>query len=153
MAIIVDALTDNRNRTVSDIRTAFSKNGGNLGESGSVSYQFTRKGLIVYPASVGDEETVFEAALDAGAENVETDNENHEIYTDDNSLHEVEKAIEASLGEPQSAKLIWHAADQIELDEENARKLLNLLDALDDIDDVQEVSGNYQVSDEVMTKL
>ena len=153
VAIIVDALTDNRNRTVSDVRTLFAKNGGNIGESGSVSYQFSRKGLIVYPASAADEEAAFEAALEAGAENVESDDENHEIYTDDNSLHEVTKALESSLGEPVSAKLIWHAADEIDLDEDNARKLLNLLDALDDNDDVQEVSGNYHVSDDVMAKL
>lgn len=153
VALIVDALTDNRNRTVAEVRTIFSKNGGNMGETGSVSYMFARKGLIVYPASAASEEKVFEAALEAGAENVESDDENHEIYTDADGLHEVEKALEERLGEPQSAKLIWYAAEEIDLDEDNAKKLLNLLDALDDNDDVQEVSGNYRVSDEVMAQL
>ena len=153
VALIVDALTDNRNRTVAEVRTIFSKNGGHLGESGSVNYLFERKGLIIYPAAAADEETVFEAALEAGAENVESDDEVHEIYTAADDLHEVGKSLEAALGEPQSAKLIWHAGDQIDLDEENAGKLLKLLDALDDDDDVQEVSGNYNVPDEVMEKL
>lgn len=153
VALIVDALTDNRNRTVAEVRTIFSKNGGHLGESGSVNYLFERKGLIVYPASAADEETVFEAVLEAGAENVESDDEVHEIYTAADDLHEVGKSLEAALGEPQSAKLIWHAGDRIDLDEENAGKLLKLLDALDDDDDVQEVSGNYNVPDEVMEKL
>lgn len=153
VALIVDALTDNRNRTVSDVRTIFSKHGGNLGESGSVNYLFERKGLIVYPASAAGEEEVFEAALEAGAENVECDDENHEIYTSADDLHEVEKALESALGEPTSAKLIWHAADEIDLDADNAGKLLRLLDALDDNDDVQEVSGNYNVPDDVMAAL
>jgi len=153
VSLIVDALTDNRNRTVAEVRTLFSKNGGNLGESGSVNYLFQRKGLIVYPASAASENEVFEAALKAGAENVESDDENHEIYTGADDLHGVEKALEESLGEPQSAKLIWYAADEIDLDEDNAGKLLNLLDALDDNDDVQEVSGNYNVPDDVMEKL
>ena len=153
VALIVDALTDNRNRTVAEVRTALSKTGGNLGETGSVNYLFTRKGLIVYPAAAAGEEAVFEAAIEAGAEDVQSDDENHEIYTDADGLHEVEKALEDALGRPQSAKLVWHAADQIELDEDGARKLLNLLDVLDDNDDVQEVSGNYRVSDAVMASL
>ncbi len=153
VALIVDALTDNRNRTVAEVRTIFSKNGGNLGASGSVNYLFQRKGLIVYEASDVDEEKVFEAALEAGAENVESDDEVHEIYTAADDLHEVEKVLEGKLGEPQSAKLIWHAAEEIDLGQDDAEKLLNLLDALDDNDDVQEVSGNYNVPDDVMAGL
>ena len=153
VALIVDALTDNRNRTVADVRTIFVKCGGNLGETGSVSYMFERKGLIVFPASVGDEETVFEAALEGGAEDVRSDDENHEIYTGAEDMHEVVKALEGNLGEPTSATLVWHANDQIDLGVEEAGKLLKLLDALDDNDDVQEVSGNYNVPDDVMSEL
>ncbi|MEE8258374.1 MAG: YebC/PmpR family DNA-binding transcriptional regulator [Sphingomonadales bacterium] len=153
VAVIVDILTNNRNRTAADVRTIFSKNGGNMGESGSVSFMFERKGLIVYDAAAGDEETVFEAALEAGAENVESDDEVHEIYTGDNDLHGVARAMEKALGAAQSARLIWHAKDQIDLDVDNAGKLLKLLDALDDNDDVQEVSGNYNVPEDVMAQL
>lgn len=153
VAVIVDILTNNRNRTAADVRAIFSKNGGNMGESGSVSFMFERKGLIVYDAAVGDEEAVFEVALEAGAENVESDDEVHEIYTGDNDLHDVARAMEKALGAAQSAKLIWHAKDQIDLDVDNAGKLLKLLDALDDNDDVQEVSGNYNVPEDVMAQL
>ncbi|MGY8985418.1 MAG: YebC/PmpR family DNA-binding transcriptional regulator [Sphingomonadales bacterium] len=153
IAIIVEALTDNKNRTASDVRTIFSKNGGNLGESGSVNYMFDRVGLIVYPLDVGDADAIFEAALEAGAENLESSDESHEIYTDGQDLHEVTKALEEALGEPSSAKLIWKAKEDMPVDEEVAGKLLNLLDALDDCDDVQEVFGNYDVSDEIMEKL
>lgn len=153
VALIVDALTDNRNRTVADIRTIFSKAGGNLGATGSVNYLFTRRGLIVYPARIGSEEKVFEAALEAGAIDVQSDDENHEIYTEADDLHDVEKALEKKLGSPNSAKLVWWASDLIDLDADNAGKLLKLLDNLDDNDDVQEVSGNYNVSDEIMAQL
>ena len=153
IAIIVEALTDNRNRTASDVRTIFAKNSGNLGESGSVNYMFDRAGLIVYGIEAGDADTIFEAALEAGAENVESTDENHEIYSEGNGLHEVAKALEDALGEPISAKLIWKAKEDMPVDEEVAGKLLNLLDALDDCDDVQEVFGNYDVSDEIMEKL
>ena len=153
IAIIVEALTDNKNRTASDVRTIFSKNGGNLGESGSVNYMFDRVGLIVYPLDAGDVDAIFEAALEAGAENLESSDESHEIYTDGQGLHEVTKALEEALGEPSSAKLIWKAKEDMPVDEESAEKLLNLLDALDDCDDVQEVFGNYDVSDEIMEKL
>ena len=153
VAVIVEALTDNRNRTASDVRTIFSKSGGNLGESGSVNYMFDRVGHIVFDAGVGDADTVFEAALEAGADNVESDDESHEIYTESSDLHDVVSALEAQLGEPSSAKLIWHPKDPLDLDKDGAEKFLRLMDALDDNDDVQEVYGNYNVSDEVMAQL
>ena len=153
VALIVDGLTDNKNRTVADVRTTFIKNGGNFGETGSVSYMFERKGLVVFPVSVGDEEAVFEAALEAGAEDVQSDDENHEIYSSAEDLHDVVKGLEGSLGEPTSATLVWHAKDKIDLGVEDAGKLLKLLDALDDNDDVQEVSGNFNVPDDVMSQL
>jgi len=153
VALIVDGLTDNRNRTAAEVRTIFSKNGGNLGATGSVNYLFERKGLIVYPASAGSEEKVFEAALEAGAEDVQSDDDSHEIYTGAEELHGVARALEDTLGEPQSAKLTWYAVEEIDLDVDNAGKLLRLLDALDDNDDVQEVSGNYNVPDDVMAEL
>ena len=153
VAIIVDALTDNRNRTASDLRMIFSKSGGNMGETGSVNYMFEHVGLITYPVEAGDADTVFEAALEAGAENVESTSDGHEIYTSADDLHQVARALEPSLGEPQSAKLTWHAKDPVPVDEEAAVKLFKLLDALDDNDDVQEIFGNYDVPDAIMEKL
>lgn len=153
VAIIVEALTDNRNRTATNVRTAFSKNGGNLGASGAVSHGFDRMGLITYPISAGDADSVFEAALEAGAEDVESSEDEHSIWTAMDSLHEVAKALEATLGEAESAKLAWKPQVLVEVDEANAATLLKMIDALEDDDDVQTVWGNYDVSDEVMAKL
>ena len=153
VALIVEALTDNRNRTASDVRAIFSKNGGNMGASGAVSHQFDRVGLITYPASAGSAEAVFEAALEAGAEDVASSEDGHEIYTAMEALHEVAKALEVKLGEPETAKLDWRAQLVVSLGEDDARQLMKLIDALDDNDDVQSVSGNYDVPDEVMAAL
>ena len=153
VAIIVEALTDNRNRTATNVRTAFSKNGGNLGASGAVSHGFDRMGLITYPISAGDADSVFEAALEAGAEDVESSEDEHSIWTAMDSLHEVAKALEATLGEAESAKLAWKPQVLVEVDEANAATLLKMIDALEDDDDVQTVWGNFDVSDEVMAKL
>ncbi len=153
VAIIVEALTDNRNRTATNVRTAFSKNGGNLGASGAVSHGFDRMGLIIYPASAGDADSVFEAALEAGAEDVESSEDEHSIWTAMDSLHEVAKALEAALGEAESAKLAWKPQVLVEVDEASAATLLKMIDALEDDDDVQTVWGNFDVSDEVMAKL
>jgi len=153
VAIIVEALTDNRNRTATNVRTAFSKNGGNLGASGAVSHGFDRMGLITYAISAGDANSVFEAALEAGAEDVESSEDEHSIWTAMDSLHEVAKALEATLGEAESAKLAWKPQVLVEVDEANAATLLKMIDALEDDDDVQTVWGNYDVSDEVMAKL
>ena len=153
VSIIVEALTDNRNRTATNVRTAFSKNGGNLGASGAVSHGFDRRGLITYPASAGDADSVFEAALEAGAEDVESNEDEHSIWTSMDALHEVAKALEATLGAAESAKLAWKPQLLVEVDEANAATLLKMIDALEDDDDVQTVWGNYDVSDEVMAKL
>ena len=153
VSIIVEALTDNRNRTATNVRTAFSKNGGNLGASGAVSHGFDRRGLITYPASAGDADSVFEAALEAGAEDVESNEDEHSIWTSMEALHEVAKALEATLGAAESAKLAWKPQLLVEVDEANAATLLKMIDALEDDDDVQTVWGNYDVSDEVMAKL
>lgn len=153
VALIIEALTDNRNRTATNVRTAVSKNGGNLGAGGSVSHGFDRLGLISYPASAGDPDKVFEAALEAGAEDVTSSEEGHEIWTAIDSLHEVAKALEPVLGEADGAKLAWRPQTQVSVGEEDAAKLLKLIDALDDDDDVQTVWGNYDVPEEVMAKL
>jgi len=153
VALIVEALTDNRNRTATNVRTAFSKNGGNLGASGSVSHGFERLGLIVYPASVGSEDKVLEAAMEAGAEDIQSDKDNHEIWTAAEDLHEVSSALEKVLGEAETVKLAWKPTLTAEVDEGTAQTLFKLLDALDDDDDVQTVWGNYEVSDEIMEKL
>jgi YebC/PmpR family DNA-binding regulatory protein len=153
VAIIVEALTDNRNRTATNVRTAFSKNGGNLGASGAVSHGFDRMGLITYPINAGDADSVFEAALEAGAEDVESSEDEHSIWTAMDSLHEVAKALEATLGDAESAKLAWKPQVLVEVDEANAATLLKMIDALEDDDDVQTVWGNFDVSDEVMAKL
>jgi YebC/PmpR family DNA-binding regulatory protein len=153
VSIIVEALTDNRNRTATNVRTAFSKNGGNLAASGAVSHGFDRRGLITYPASAGDADSVFEAALEAGAEDVESNEDEHSIWTSMDALHEVAKALEATLGAAESAKLAWKPQLLVEVDEANAATLLKMIDALEDDDDVQTVWGNYDVSDEVMAKL
>ncbi|MDD3799194.1 MAG: YebC/PmpR family DNA-binding transcriptional regulator [Novosphingobium sp.] len=153
VALIVEALTDNRNRTATNVRTAFSKNGGNLGASGAVSHGFERKGLIEYPASAGDEEKVLEAAIDAGADDVESSEDGHTIWTDMEALHEVAGALEKVLGEAESVKLAWKPNLTVDVAEGDAQTLFKLIDALDDDDDVQTVWGNYDVSDEVMAKL
>ncbi|MGN6500102.1 MAG: YebC/PmpR family DNA-binding transcriptional regulator [Tsuneonella sp.] len=153
VALIVEALTDNRNRTATNVRTAFSKNGGNLAASGAVSHGFERKGMIEYPASAGDEDKVLEAAIEAGADDVESADDGHVVWTGMESLHEVAGALEKTLGEPESVKLAWKPNLTVEVGEGDADTLLKLVDALDDDDDVQTVWGNYEVSDAVMEKL
>ena len=153
VSLIVEALTDNRNRTATNVRTIFSKNGGNLGASGSVSHGFDRLGLITYPASAGSADDVLEAAIDAGAEDVSSTEEGHEIWTAQEDLHEVAKALEKALGQPEGTKLAWRPQTPVEVGEGDAASLLKLIDALDDDDDIQTVWGNYEVPDEVMEKL
>ena len=153
VSLIIEALTDNRNRTATNVRTAVSKNGGNLGASGSVSHAFDRMGLISYPAKAGDADEVFEAALDAGADDVASSEDCHEIWTDIGALHEVAKALEPTLGEAEGAKLAWRPQVMVDVGESDAALLFKLIDTLDDDDDVQTVWGNYEVSDAVMEKL
>ena len=153
VSLIIETLTDNRNRTATNVKTAVSKNGGNIGAPGAVSHAFDRLGQITYPASVGDADAVFEAAFDAGAEDVSSGEDGHEIWTAQGDLHEVAKALEAKLGEPEGVKLAWRPQVMVAVDEKDAATLMKLLDALDDDDDVQTVWGNYDVSDEIMEKL
>ena len=153
VSLIVEALTDNRNRTATAVRTAFSKNGGNLGATGAVSHGFERKGMIEYGPAAGDEDKVLEAAIDAGADDVESDESGHVIWTEMEALHEVAGALEQTLGEPESVKLAWKPNITVAMDEKDAGTLLKLVDALEEDDDVQTVWGNYEVSDEVMEKL
>jgi YebC/PmpR family DNA-binding regulatory protein len=153
VSLIIETLTDNRNRTATNVRTAVSKNGGNLGAGGSVSHGFDRVGLISYPIGAGDPDKVFEAALEAGAEDVSSTEEGHEIWTAVESLHEVAKAIEPVLGEPEGAKLAWRPQTMVTVGEGDAGQLLKLIDALDEDDDVQTVWGNYDVPEDVMEKL
>ncbi|WP_309660982.1 YebC/PmpR family DNA-binding transcriptional regulator [Sphingomonas sp.] len=153
VALIVEALTDNRNRTATNVRTIFSKNGGNLGAGGSVSHGFERLGLIEYGAGAGDADTVFEAAIEAGAEDVESDDGGHQIWTALDQLHEVQKALEPLLGEAEGAKLAWKPSTSIEVRGDDAANLIKLIDSLDDDDDVQTVWGNYDVPDEELARL
>jgi YebC/PmpR family DNA-binding regulatory protein len=153
VALIVEALTDNRNRTATNVRTIFSKNGGNLGASGSVSHGFERLGLIIYPVGAGDAEKMLEAAIEAGAEDVESGEEIHEIWTAQEDLHEVAKSLEAALGEAESVKLAWRPQTSVDVGEEDAAPLIKLIEALDDDDDVQTVWGNYEMSEEVMERV
>jgi YebC/PmpR family DNA-binding regulatory protein len=152
VALIVEALSDNRNRTATNVRTAFSKNGGNLGASGSVSHGFTRMGLIEYAAAAGDADAVLEAAIEAGADDVESDEDGHRIWTSVDSLHQVAKALEALLGEPESTKLAWRPATEVEVRGDEATQLMKLLDALDDDDDIQTVWGNERIPDEELER-
>ena len=153
VALIVEALTDNRNRTATNVRTAFAKNGGNLGASGAVSHGFERLGLIEYGAGAGDADTVFEAALEAGADDVESDDDGHAIWTAIENLHPVSRELEKVLGEAEAVKLAWKPGLKVDLNEGDAGTLFKLIDVLDDDDDVQAVWGNYSVSDDVMEKL
>jgi YebC/PmpR family DNA-binding regulatory protein len=150
VAVIVETMTDNKNRTASVVRSTFSKNGGNLGETGSVGFMFDRMGEVVYHASVGDADTVMMAAIEAGAADVQSDDDSHVIYCMDSDLNDVSTALEAALGESESTKLIWKPNMTTELDLEGFTKLMKLLDLLEDDDDVQRVTTNMDVSDEIM---
>ncbi|MFU8898063.1 YebC/PmpR family DNA-binding regulatory protein [Roseinatronobacter thiooxidans] len=153
VAVIVEAMTDNRNRTASNVRSTFSKHGGNLGETGSVAFMFDRKGQVVYPLAVGDAETIMLAAIDAGAEDVETGEDEHVIWCEDTDLAAVSSALEEALGEASSTRLVWKPQTTTELDLDGARALMKLIDALEDDDDVQKVTANFEMSDEVMAEL
>ena len=153
VALIVEALTDNRNRTAGSVRTAFNKGGGAMGETNSVAFNFDRVGQITYPVAAGGEDTVMEAAIEAGADDVESSDAGHDIFCKPEDLNTVQKALEDSLGEPESARLDWRALNTVEVDEANALKLFNLLDVLDDDDDVQRVAANYEIDDAILAKL
>jgi YebC/PmpR family DNA-binding regulatory protein len=153
VAVIVETLTDNRNRTGGAIRSYFTKAGGALGETGSVGFMFNHVGEIVYPAKAGSEDKVLEAAIEAGADDVVSDAERHTITCTFENLSDVSKALEAVLGPADSAKAVWRPTTMTALDEERAQSMLKLVDTLEDDDDVQNVYSNFEVSDEVLAKL
>ena len=153
VALIVEALSDNRNRTATNVRTAFSKNGGNLGASGSVSHGFERMGLIEYGAGAGDADTVLEAAIEAGADDVESDEDGHEVWTSIDGLHGVAKAMEGALGEAEAVKLAWKPSTEVSVTGDDVSLLMKLIDTLEEDDDIQTVWGNYDISDEDLAKL
>lgn len=153
VAVIVEGLTDNRNRTASEVRAAFSKHGGSMGESNSVSFMFQRLGVVAYPVTAASEEAMLDAAIEAGADNAEMTAEEHEITCAMENLFAVRDALEARFGEPSSAKLDWRPENTVTLDEEKARSVLKLIDVLEDNDDVQAVYANFDIPDDVAQAL
>lgn len=153
VAIVVEALTDNKNRTASEVRSTFGKQNGNLGETGCVGFMFDHMGEIVYPADKGSADDMFEAAVEAGASDAESDEEHHYIFCDVSDFAAVAKELETKFGDPEKAGLIWKPNVASEADEDTATSVMKLVDALDDLDDVQTVTHNMEVSDEIMEKL
>ncbi|WP_265517718.1 YebC/PmpR family DNA-binding transcriptional regulator [Nitratireductor luteus] len=153
VAVIVEALTDNRNRSASNVRAAFTKAGGSMGETGSVSFMFDRVGEIIYPASAGDADKVMEAAIEAGAEDVQSDENGHVIICTFEDIGDVTTALERSLGEAESVKAIWKPQTSTPVDEDRAQSILKLIATLEDDDDVQNVYANFEVDDETLAKL
>ena len=153
VAVIVEALTDNRNRTAGEVRTAFNRAGGALGETNSVSFMFSRLGVIRYPAKTATEDEMLEAGIEAGADNVELTEDGHEITTSIDSLFAVRDAMEARFGTPESAKFDWRPSVTVALDEEKAVAILKLIDLLEDSDDVQNVYANFDIPEDVLAKL
>lgn len=153
VAVIVEALTDNRNRTASNVRSYFSKNGGALGETGSVGFMFDRVGEITYPASAGSEDKIMEAAIEAGADDVEHDEEAHYIYTSFEAMAEVAGELEKTLGEAETVKAIWRPQNQTPIDAEKGATLMKLINTLEEDEDVQNVYSNFDMSDEDAAKL
>ena len=153
VAIIVEALTDNRNRTAAEVRTAFSKHGGTMGETNSVAFMFERVGRMVYSSEVGSADDVFEAAVEAGAMDVASGAEEHEIFTSPEDFSDVRDALTERFGDPQAASLDWRPTTTTPVDEDAASALIKLMDVLDDNDDVQRVAANFEISDDVMAKL
>ena len=153
VAVIVEALTDNRNRTASDVRAAFTKHGGKLGETGSVNFLFDRVGLLQYPVSVAGEDEMFEAALDVGADNVDTTATHYVVTCSPDLFNNVREALELRFGVAESARLEWLPQTTLSLDEEAARTLIKMIEVLEDYDDVQSVHANFEISDQVLQKL
>ncbi|MSO72336.1 MAG: YebC/PmpR family DNA-binding transcriptional regulator [Rhodospirillaceae bacterium] len=153
VALIIEALTNNRNRTASELRIAFNKHDGNLGETNSVAYNFQRVGAIHYTPAAGSNDKVMEAAIDAGADDVNSGPDGHDIYCAPGNLHAVQTALEGSLGEAETARLDWRPTMTVNVSADNAETLMNLLNVLEDNDDVQRVAANYEMSDEVMAHL
>jgi YebC/PmpR family DNA-binding regulatory protein len=153
VAVIIEALTDNRNRTAGEVRSYFTKAGGSLAETGAVSFMFDRVGLIEFDRKVASEDAMLEAALDAGAEDVSTSEDGHEIITTLESLRDVAQELEQKFGEPRKAALVWRPQNTISVDDEAGEKILKLVGALEDNDDVQNVYANFEVSDALVAKM
>ena len=153
VAIIVEALTDNRNRTAGEVRAIFSKNGGNLAETGAVSFMFSHVGIVEFDAKVASADAMLDAAIEAGADDVISSDDGHQIITTPDTLNDVAKALEAKFGEPRKASLLWKPQNTVALDDESGEKVLKLIESLDDSDDVQNVYANFEVSDALVAKM
>jgi YebC/PmpR family DNA-binding regulatory protein len=153
VAVIVEVLTDNRNRTASDVRSTFSKHGGNLAETGAVSFMFNHVGVVEFEPGVASADAMLEAAIEAGAEDVVSNEGGHEVYTTPETLNDVAKALEAKFGEPRKAALVWKPQNTVAVDDEQGEKLLSMLETLNEHDDVQNVYANFEISDAVMAKM
>ena len=151
--MIVEVLTDNRNRTAGEVRATFTKSGGNLAETGAVSFMFDHVGVVEFDAKVASADAMLEAAIEAGADDVVSSESGHEIYAAPDSLHDVAKALEAKFGEPRKAALIWKPQNTVAVDDEQGEKLLRLIETLEEHDDVQNVYANFEVSDALMQKM
>ena len=152
-AVIVEAMTDNRNRTASDVRSTFTKSGGNLAETGAVSFMFDHVGVVQFAPEAADADAMFEAAIEAGAEDVVSTPDGHEVYCEQGALADVAKALEARFGEPRKSALVWRPQNTIAVDDDAGEKLLRLMESLEDHDDVQNVFVNFEVSDALMQKM
>jgi YebC/PmpR family DNA-binding regulatory protein len=153
VAVIVEALTDNRNRTAGEVRSYFTKAGGALAETGAVSFMFDHVGLIVYDKAAASDDAILEAAIDAGADDVQSGEEEHEIVTSIEALKDAQKALEAKFGEPRKASIVWRPQNTISVDDEAGEKILRLIGALEENDDVQNVTANFEVSDALVARL
>jgi YebC/PmpR family DNA-binding regulatory protein len=153
VAVIVEALTDNHNRTAGEVRAIFTKNGGNLATTGAVSFMFDHVGVVEYDAKVASADAMLEAAIEAGAEDVVSNDDGHQILTTTDTLQEVAKALEAKFGEPRKSALLWKPQNTVAVDDEAGEKLLRLIESLDESDDVQNVYANFEVSDALVQKM
>ncbi|MDI3470666.1 MAG: putative transcriptional regulatory protein YebC [Pseudolabrys sp.] len=153
IAVIVETLTDNRNRTAGDVRAAFTKSGGNLAETGAVSFMFDHVGVVEFEAGVADADAMLEAAIEAGAEDVVSNEGGHEVYTNTDTLAAVAKALETKFGEPRKAAMVWKPKNTIAVDDDKGEKVLNLIETLNEHDDVQNVYANFEISDALLQKM
>jgi YebC/PmpR family DNA-binding regulatory protein len=153
VGVIVEALTDNRNRTASEVRSIFTKFGGNLGETGAVSFNFDKLGAIEFDAAKATPDEMLEAAIEAGADDVESSEDGHIIYCNPDELHQVAKALETRFGEPRAAQITWRPKTETPIDEETGQKLLRMIDALEELDDVQNVYANFDIAEDVLRRL
>ncbi len=153
VAVIVEALTDNRNRTAGEVRATFTKSGGNLAETGAVSFMFSHVGVVEYDAKVASADAMLDAAIEAGAEDVVSGDDGHQVFTTPETLRDVAKALEAKFGEPRRAAMLWKPQNTVPVDDETAEKLIKMIETLDDSDDVQNVYANFEMSDALMQKM